>query len=1246
MRKFKKMLILTLTVVFIFLLGSVTAFSVSALDAEFEKEIAAFPESYKPYLRKLHEQYPLWEFEPFITGLDWQTVIDNEHDDYALVYNSTAARIFKSLDPDDYDPGSDYFYYKDGGFVAGSRVAVEYFMDPRNFLDKGGIFQFELLNFSNKNTVEMVDAVLEGSFMHKKKMTYVDASGKSYTDTLTYAQAIYKAGQTYNINPCFIASKILNEVGSSGSDSVSGKNSSYPGIYNFYNIGATDGAGAIERGLLWASGNGSGRTSYSRPWTTPYKSIMGGAEFLAEDYISAGQFTGYLQRFNVNPDSDYNLYSHQYMSNLTGALTQGYSTYASYYDMNMLNSSITFSIPVFKNMSDEKGDGSLIGAEGALQYGTINVLYTGVRKGPSVDHARVTDSSGNTIWLDRGEEVRIIGKCDTDAYYHSEILSDPYWYKIAFTVSGVSYTGYIPGEYIDIKTAVHVTPGITDISIVKSSSVKNKIFYSDPTMVRVIDDNTVEFLKNGTVSIYLYDSVGNFEEILFKVGSYASYYPKNLTVNVSDNSIEVGVDKNDKALSYGFSLADSDGAFKPADFLTSNTSTFKNLKSGTVYTVYAQNCYGKYALTKAVEKTVITKPQTVQNLQFVKNASGTAVLSWKAVENATGYQVLSYNDSTGKYTSVLLAPFGTNSCTLTAAQAAAENFVVRAYCKYGSQVSYGEISNVISLSERPSMPDGVKVSGITATGYNISWNGNSDSDGYQVWISAEGEEKYSLYKETAEASLTVSGLKNADIKNYRIRAFKNTAGGRLYSVATSPVTAITAPAKPSKIVVTPGSGRVLVSWTAVSGATEYTVLYRKVGGEIKTLTATGKSLLITGLDCFSDYYFAVSATVKYGNISVSGSRSSVVAAKTKPATVKNISVLAVAKNYIDIQWTADKSLDKYKVHVLDMAGNVIGSKVLTDNKIRLKPLNADTSYKIIIRGYKLENGKYISSENSETLVASTFDTKISTIKVSALSNSADVYWNSINNADYYGVFLYENGKYVLKKTTSDNYCTLENLKDCSTNNIAVRAYFKSSSGDYYGEHTIYKFYTRPLSVEKIIQSNRTDTSYTLTWEKSSSPVNRYFVYRYNESTKKYDLLGSTSKTTCNIKGMTPGTIQRYAVIAAVVKDGKTLVSSKHTYTYSCGTYLSKTENLRQTAATENALRIAWNPVEGATEYRVYYYDTAKKQFRLLGATASTVATFRNLSSSTQYIFRVNAAKVTDDVTFVGYYSEVLYAETK
>ncbi|MFR0911165.1 MAG: peptide-binding protein, partial [Eubacterium sp.] len=118
----------------------------------------------------------------------------------------------------------------------------------------------------------------------------------------------------------------------------------YTGIYNFLLV--HNKLDPISNGLAWAS---SGRT-YKRAWTTPQKSIEGGAEYIGEKYINCGQYTTYFQRFNVNAKSTYGLYQHQYMTNVYGAASEASISSDAYEDMGIAKLAKTFIIPVYKGM--------------------------------------------------------------------------------------------------------------------------------------------------------------------------------------------------------------------------------------------------------------------------------------------------------------------------------------------------------------------------------------------------------------------------------------------------------------------------------------------------------------------------------------------------------------------------------------------------------------------------------------------------------------------------------------------------------------------------------------------------------------------------------------------------------------------------------------------------------------------------------------------------------------------------------
>lgn len=313
---------------------------------------AGFPESYLDDLVKLHIEHPTWNFVPFNTHLDWNTVIDNESvKGRNLVYKSYGIG-YRSLEPYSYNWATDEYYRHstETNWWYASPKAIEYYMDPRNYLNSKNIFTFESLSYeASFQTSSVVDKILGNSFMPH---VYNKYSGDTYT------KAFIEAAETYNVSPVHLASRILQEQGIGGSVASLGgeftyNNQTYSGYFNFYNIKATGVNPAIQ-GLVWAMGgvDHSG-TSYNRPWDNPYKAILGGARFLSEDYISIGQNTLYFQKFDVSRSDG--RYTHQYMQNLTAPLTEGVETYSSYSSIGgLFDEALVFIIPVYDNMPESR----------------------------------------------------------------------------------------------------------------------------------------------------------------------------------------------------------------------------------------------------------------------------------------------------------------------------------------------------------------------------------------------------------------------------------------------------------------------------------------------------------------------------------------------------------------------------------------------------------------------------------------------------------------------------------------------------------------------------------------------------------------------------------------------------------------------------------------------------------------------------------------------------------------------------
>ena len=300
-----------------------------------------FPESYKPYLRTLHAKYPNWNFRAARTGLSWNDVLEREGKLGKSLVSSSAPSSWKSQAAGAYDPQTGkYTSFDSGGWAAASEKIIAYYLDPRNFINQIGIFQFLTHTYdAETQTSAGLAAVVSGTFL--------DAAFPE-TGFATYADALMEAGRTATVNPYVLASMILVEQGTSGTGKcISGTVSGYEGYYNYYNIGAykTASMSAVTRGLWYASRSGS----YQRPWDGHFASLLGGALFYSENYVKQNKNTLYFKKWNVMNGLE-DVGEGQYMTNVQGAESEAAALRKGY--LSLLDSPMIFEIPIYSGMPD------------------------------------------------------------------------------------------------------------------------------------------------------------------------------------------------------------------------------------------------------------------------------------------------------------------------------------------------------------------------------------------------------------------------------------------------------------------------------------------------------------------------------------------------------------------------------------------------------------------------------------------------------------------------------------------------------------------------------------------------------------------------------------------------------------------------------------------------------------------------------------------------------------------------------
>jgi len=305
---------------------------------EVEMQIAGFPSSYWSGLCSLKEKYPEWKFTALNTNIEWILAVEKFTTcGDSLVSNPSGEWLDSTCNA------------SEGNFKPVNQTGVAYYLDPRNFFDEKYIFQFEHTKYNQalKDKYELAaKSIIDGTEFYKYHLNLG-------TDI---SKLLAAAGETTNVSPTHLASRMYQELGTGTrlknlyqgifNGDIQGTIYDFRGFYNFYNIGVTGycvtaGLGATHCGLTTAKNN---------TWNSVEAAVTGGGTFLNSNYINLGQYTSYLERFNVVPTQERYKYVHYYMANLAAPSSESTITYNAYKENEILNSEFEFHIPVYLNM--------------------------------------------------------------------------------------------------------------------------------------------------------------------------------------------------------------------------------------------------------------------------------------------------------------------------------------------------------------------------------------------------------------------------------------------------------------------------------------------------------------------------------------------------------------------------------------------------------------------------------------------------------------------------------------------------------------------------------------------------------------------------------------------------------------------------------------------------------------------------------------------------------------------------------
>ncbi len=436
-------------------------------------------------VEQLTNSHPNWQFEILYTGIDFYTAVQGEYE-YA---NRTANLVDTNVYKGDWIAPNPYV---SGNWASASYNGIAYFMDPRNFLNDVDVFQFvDLSDYYNSGaTLESIQYQVNGTFLNN------------------FAEDVRLSCEHQNVNPYYIIARLFQEQGRYGGDTIYMDGGDGKIYFNPFNIGAQVG-NDVATALAKAKEQG---------WDSMQKGIEGGIKFIRKGYLDAHQNTLYLNKFDVNPNSPGEFYTHQYMQNLSAAYSEARIFRGAYVDTGTIDNTIKFIVPVYENMSN-------IPAAKPTGQETNENLPTETDHRPI--YVQVSVIGSLLLRSGPGQQYTDIGRLQNGTVLISMVRYANGWQKV-FTETGI--VGYCSGNYLKyIKDLTNCNERVTittnsTVNVRNGPSANNSI----TTVLASFENGTkgTRILKN----TYYYDGYW-WDLVIFDDGTkgfVASNYLKTI----------------------------------------------------------------------------------------------------------------------------------------------------------------------------------------------------------------------------------------------------------------------------------------------------------------------------------------------------------------------------------------------------------------------------------------------------------------------------------------------------------------------------------------------------------------------------------------------------------------------------------------------------------------------------------------------------------------------------------------------
>jgi len=479
---------------------------------------------------------------------------------------------------------------------------------------------------------------------------------------------------------------------------------------------------------------------------------------------------------------------------------------------------------------------------------------------------------------------------------------------------------------------------------------------------------------------------------------------KFASVNNGSSSYFVEIDTSTAVASLRATFTPN-GGFSHADLLWAMADNSNGL-----------DFYGRTSSTQVLRVFASSAPvaPTAPATPTVVRGDGSVAVTWVAPANGgaaiTGYS-LDYSSNSGtnwtNWSNTLAA--GATSETVTGlTNGTAYVFRVAATNSIGTS-AWSSSSASASPAALPSAPTLLTLTP-GANNVALTWAAPSNTGGfavtdYTIEYSSNGGTNWSTFAHSASTatSITVTGLTNGTSYVFRVKAVTSIGTGSASATSAAQLVAA-APGQLNVPTISNGNSQATVSWVAPAdngcAITAYRVDYSSNSGSTWntfTSSATGTSVVVTGLTNGTSYVFRVAATNCMGFGAASAASASVTPNQT-PTAATGLTVVGAGSSTVTLTWgavSASPAVTDYRVEYSTDGGatwTTYADGVSTSSSASLTGLTTGLSYSFRVSAIN-SIGVGVATGASTAVVAGTVPATIAAAPtVTASPGSVLVIW--------------------------------------------------------------------------------------------------------------------------------------------------------------------------------------------------------------------------------------------------------------